>query len=79
MLPPWTAATVTVAVTSSRVIPWEFTYMVTGNSMFALAFAGTAICSWTLFLSQLEDDVQCLPSIVTYVSDISTCHPGIRS
>ncbi len=79
MLPPWTAATVTVAETSSRVMPCELTYIVIGNSMLALAFAGTVICNCTLFLSQFEEELQCLPSIVTYVSESSTCHPGKRS
>ena len=63
--PPWTAATVTVAVTSSRVTPWELTYMVISKSMPDFASAGTVICTWTLFLSQFVVELQCLPSIVT--------------
>ena len=63
--PPWTAATVTVAVTSSRVTPWELTYMVISKSMPDFALAGTVICTWTPCLSQLVEELQCLPSIVT--------------
>ena len=63
--PPWTAATVTVAVTSSKVTPWELMYMVISKSMPDFALAGTVICTWTLFLSQLVEELQCLPSIVT--------------